>query len=322
MDPCSCKLKGPSARSSDRLSEGTKTSPGRSEKSLQSEIQGGNLKLATAHVARRFESERLRLAEGALRDSGDQFQRRMEEYNTILQSLQGHMEQTQKFQDLGAILTPVLAHDLKNHLTAISSLAQFCAERMDPAPLLEKHLRIIFQNSQKANQLIANFLDFARSIKYAKTSAEPMDLHDIIQEIWKVAKLAAVSRHVSWIPRFDKHLPKIMGDSEKMERVFLNLFLNAIQALRKKGKVTVCTRFFACERAVEIVISDTGTGIPKKYHKRIFEPFFTTKKGGTGLGLCTCRAILLQLGGSIRLESIPGQGTKVYIRIPVEMSES
>jgi signal transduction histidine kinase len=322
MSTGSCKLDAPSVRSSGRLSEGTRIPRARSEKSLESKIQGAALKLTPAQESRRLERERLKLAEAALKSSGDQFQRRMEEYNAILQSLQSHMEQTQKLQDLGSILTPVLAHDLKNHLTAISSLAQFCAERMDPAPLLERHLRVIFQNSQKASQLIVNFLDFARSVKYDRPTAQPMDLHDIIQEIWKVAKLAAVPRHVSWVTRFDKHLPKIMGDSEKMERVLLNLFLNAIQAIRKKGKVTVSTQFSARERDVEIVISDSGSGIPKKYHNRIFEPFFTTKKEGTGLGLSTCRAIIMQLGGTIRLESIPRRGTKVYLRIPVEISES
>ena len=234
----------------------------------------------------------------------------MNEYNVIIQGFQSQMEQTQKLQELGTVVAPMLAHDLKNLLTAISSLAQLCVERMNPTHPLEEHLRMIYEDSQKANRLIASFLDFARIVKYDSPPPQPLDLHDIIQKIWRVAESGTVPRHVALISRFDKRLPKIMGDSEKMERLFLNLFLNAIQAIRKKGSVTVSTQFLASERVIEILISDTGTGIPKEYQKRIFEPFFTTKEKGTGLGLSACRAIILQFGGSIRLDSIPGQGTK------------
>jgi two-component system sensor histidine kinase HydH len=230
------------------------------------------------------------------------------------------MERTQKLQELGTILTPALAHDLKNLLAAISSLSQLCVERMNPTSPLEEHLRMIYENSQRADQLIAGYLDFVRTLKYDTSAREPINIHEVIQKMWEVAESAAPPRHISFATRFDKNLPKFMGDPEKMERLLLNLFLNAIQAIPKKGRVNVRTRFLASQRVIEILIADTGTGIPRKYRKRIFEPFFTTKQGGTGLGLCACREIIEQFGGNIRIDSFPKQETKVYIRLPVPVN--
>ncbi len=322
MAPSSFKLADSSARAPDRPSEVKGIPPVRPKRRLEDEIQELKLKLTVAQEALRREQERCKFAEMALGESEQKYQRRMDEYNVIIQGLQSQMEQTRKLQELGTIVTPVLAHDLKNLLAAISSVAQLCVERMNPVPPLEEHLRMIYENSQKANRLIVNFLDFARIVKYDRPTAQPLDLHDIIRKIWKVAESASAPLPISFVTRFDRRLPRIMGDAEKMERLFLNLFLNAIQAIRKKGRVTVSTQFLPSERAIQILISDNGTGIPKKYQEKIFEPFFTTKERGTGLGLSACRAIILQFGGNIRLDSTPGRGTKVYIRFPVVVGES
>ena len=320
MDPSCCNLVDPSVEASGRPSEGKGTPSVRSKRSLENEIQELNLKLAIAQEALRSESEGRKRIEAALAESDQKHQRLMGEYHTIVQGLRSQMEQTQKLQELGTILTPALAHDLKNLLAAISSLSQLCVERMNPPSPLEEHLRMIYENSQRADRLIAGYLDFMRTVKYDKLTAEPIDIHEVIYKMWGVAECAFPPHHVSFGTRFDKILPKIMGDPEKMERVFLNLFLNAIQAIPKKGRVIVRTKFLSTKKVVEILMVDTGTGIPKKYHKRIFEPFFTTKQGGTGLGLSACREIILQFGGDIRIDSAPRQGTKVYIRLPVPAS--
>jgi signal transduction histidine kinase len=320
MDPSSCKLIDHSVGASDRPSEGKRIPPVRSKKSLDGEVDELRLKLAIAQEARRLESERLKLAEVALGESEQKYQKLMAEYHATIQDLRGQMEQTRKLEELGTIVAPVLAHDLKNLLAAISSIAQLCVDKMDLTSPLEEHLRMIYEDSQSADRLITGYLDFVKTVKYDQLMREPMDLHEVIHKMWKVAESASAPHPISFVTRFDKSLPKITGDLEKLERVLLNLFLNAIQAIPKKGTVTVSTQFLASEKGVEIRIADTGTGIPKKYQKKIFEPFFTTKEGGTGLGLSACRAIILQLGGSIRIDSSRKQGTEVSVRLPVGVS--
>ena len=320
MDPSSCKLVDHCAGASDRPSEGKRTPPARSKRSPEGEIEELRVKLAIAHEARRLDNERLKLAERVLRESEQKYQELMAESHATIQDLRGQMEQTRKLGELGTIVAPVLAHDLKNLLAAISSMAQLCVDKMHLTSPVEEHLRMIYENSQSADRLITGYLDFVRTVKYDQLTREPMDLHEVIHKMWKVAESASAPHPISFLTRFDKSLPKITGDLEKIERVFLNLFLNAIQAIPKKGKVAVRTQFLASERVVEIRIADTGTGIPKKYQKKIFEPFFTTKEGGTGLGLSACRTIILQLGGSIRIDSSRKQGTEVSVRLPVGVS--
>jgi two-component system sensor histidine kinase HydH len=320
MDPSCCNLVDPAPGASDRPSDGKRKPPVRSKRSLENEIQELNLNLTIAQEALRWESEGRKRIEAALAESDQKHQRLMGEYHTIVQGLRSQMERTRKLQELGTILTPALAHDLKNLLAAISSLSQLCVERMNPTSPLEEHLRMIYENSQRADQLIAGYLDFVRTLKYDKLTPEPIDIHEVIHKMWEVAESASPLRHISFATRFDKNLPKFMGDPEKMERLLLNLFLNAIQAIPKRGRVNVRTRFLASQRVIEILIVDTGTGISKKHLKTIFEPFFTTKQGGTGLGLCACREIIEQFGGNIRIGSSSKQGTKVYIRLPAPVN--
>jgi len=101
-----------------------------------------------------------------------------------------------------------------------------------------------------------------------------------------------------------------------MERVFLNLFLNAIQAVSEKGRIVIRTAFLPAEHEVEIQVSDDGPGIPEEHRQRVFEPFFTTKEGGTGLGLCICQFIVQQHRGRITLDESHPKGATFLVKLP------
>jgi two-component system nitrogen regulation sensor histidine kinase GlnL len=284
---------------------------------LEQKVKELTLKLTIANEALNAERDRCQLAEKALEESEKKFNQLRAEYHQIILNMKHQMEQVQKTEEVGKILTPALAHDLKNLLAAISSLAQLSIEKKKlPSPLNER-LQLIYENSQRANQLIGNFLDFVKIVKLDTPSYESLDIHDLIDRMWAVVELNTAPRQVSFISRYDNSLPRLTGDRNKLERVFLNLLQNAAQAISKKGIVTVETRFVTSENVIEVNFIDNGVGILKEHRNKLFKPFFTTKEGGTGLGLSICHAIIQQHRGSIAVESQRKRGTKVSIRLPV-----
>jgi signal transduction histidine kinase len=157
-------------------------------------------------------------------------------------------------------------------------------------------------------------------LDYAKTSVldfKPVNLNRLLLVIWKMSELESAPCQVAFDARLEKDLPEIMGSQENLERVFLNLFMNAIYTISKKGKVIVETRLLPSGDTVEIKVTDDGPGIPPEQQERIFEPFYTTKESGTGLGLSICQSIIQQHKGDISIQSTPGQGTTVTVRLPV-----
>jgi signal transduction histidine kinase len=284
---------------------------------LRQTVQDLSLKLTALNEALKAESARRKLAEKALQESDEKHRQLQVEYNEIVLNLQRQMEQVQKIEKVSTILAPVLAHDLKSLLGAISSLAQLSIEKNNLPSPSDEHLQLIYENSQRGNELIVRFLDFVKTLKFNGLSYDSIDLHDLIGRMWKIVA-TTIGRHwISFVSCYDKNLPRFTGDREKMERVFLNLLQNAAQSISNKGIITVKTGFVPSENVIEVNIIDNGAGILKKHRHKLFKPFFTTKKGGTGLGLSICHAIIEQHQGSIAIESQRKQGTKLSIRLPV-----
>jgi signal transduction histidine kinase len=229
-----------------------------------------------------------------------------------------HYEASQKQRE-GKMITAGLLHDLRNPLGVISSCAQFCLDNLDLHSSVREKVETILENSRKAQELTKQFLD------YAKTSLldfKPIKLNQLLLTIWKMSKMESAPCQVSFEARLDKHLPEIMASRENLERVFLNLFMNAIHAVSKKGKVVLKTRLLSSRDKVEIKIIDNGKGISKEQQERLFEPFYTTKENGTGLGLNICQSIIHQHKGTISIESQVGKGTTVTVLLPVSQSGS
>ena len=113
-----------------------------------------------------------------------------------------------------------------------------------------------------------------------------------------------------------EYIPLAEVDEEQFKQVFLNLLINAVQALEQGGIIAVMARFLQETDAVEIVIADNGPGIPAENREKVFDPFFTTKRAGTGLGMAVVQRIMLAQGGQITLEENPGGGLLVRLLIP------
>lgn len=220
---------------------------------------------------------------------------------------------SEKLSSLGR-LSAGLAHELRNPLAVISSCTQFCIENMQLERLVNENLQMIYRNSKRANKLINGLLLFA---KPSDLAWKEVDVNEVVVSMLKMAHLGSPSFRVTFKTRLQKDLPKIVGDEEKLEQVFLNLIQNAVQAVAGKGEIIIQTRFLAIWKQVEINVIDDGPGIPVDYRQRIFDPFFTTKDMGTGLGLSICHSIIKQHKGHIIAECNGEYGTKISVRLPL-----
>ena len=211
---------------------------------------------------------------------------------------------------------PLLPTNLGNLLAAVRSHAQFSLQHLDSASPVKESIQVIFEGAQRADKLLRDFLELFKCIKSDRLNNELIHVNEMVARIWNMIRPEALSRQVSFSFETEETLPAVRGNVEKLERVFLNLFKNAIQAVPDGGDITVRTWFLPEDKSVAVSVTDNGPGIPEHLQERIFEPFFTTKEAGTGLGLSICRLIVEQHRGSITLDgSRPGR-TTFSVKLP------
>jgi len=217
-----------------------------------------------------------------------------------------------------------LAHDLRNPLAVISSCSQYCLEHESLPPVTRENIQMIWENSKKVSNLLNQFLNFSK----VDLSFVPLDINQIIQKTWKLALLDKGSRFdqkICFHTHLAQNLPEVLGDPEKIERVFLNLFLNAIEAVWEnstKKQITAQSSLLSSRNMIEVKIIDNGMGISDNIREIIFTPFFTTKREGIGLGLHLCQYFVEQHQGEILIESTKPRKTEVTVRLPISSQSS
>ena len=206
-----------------------------------------------------------------------------------------------------------LAHELKNPLSIISACSQFCLEQKPSPDLIADNFLLIYRNSLRANALINDLLDFARP---AQIKREPVNIHSVLINMLMAAFLGKKKSEnpVTYKTVYAKEMPFIMGDSDALTRVFLNIFNNAIDIGRN---ILIETHHIASQNVVRVDITDDGPGIPEENRSRIFDPFFTTKSGGSGLGLSISLKIVQEHGGAIKVAPGKRAGTTFSVMLPV-----
>ncbi|MFN3654826.1 MAG: sensor histidine kinase, partial [Candidatus Nitrosotenuis sp.] len=200
-----------------------------------------------------------------------------------------------------------LAHDLQNPLTIIKNTVEILKLKQ---PELDKKTQENYERIERAtsrmSQLIRDILD------YVRTSSPLREKTSLVNLLKTVTGDLSVPEDIRIIlPDEDV---EIYGDVKQLEIVFSNLILNSIQAIVKKGKIMI--QASETDDSVVIDVIDNGRGIKKEDLMKIFEPLFTTKRGGTGLGLASCRSIIENHGGTIECSSIVGKGTVFTIHLP------
>jgi signal transduction histidine kinase len=209
-----------------------------------------------------------------------------------------------------------MAHELNTPLGGIIMYSHLLLEDIpEDDPNREKIVKIN-KLAHRCKIIVQGLRDFSCQ---DDPHPKPVQVNTIIHNVIGFLEDHVLLRDVSIHRSFASHLPKVPGDENKLEQVFINLIINAAQAMEGRGVLTLRTEFAPATNRVRIECSDTGCGIDDQDLVRIFEPFFTTKKQGkgTGLGLSICHGIVQKHGGTITIESSKGQGATFTILLPV-----
>ena len=230
--------------------------------------------------------------------------------------LESQLSQAEKLSSIG-LLAAGVAHEVNTPLAVISSYSQMLSKQLNGDEKNSQVLDKIIKQTFRASEIVNSLLNFSRT---SGTEFGEVDVNKVIRDTlnllehqFKVAKIKVQDEMV-------KEPAPIYGNSGKLQQVFLNLFLNAKDAMPQGGTLTVMTRL---ERGVQVCVSDTGAGIAQEHIDRIYDPFFTTKtapkdgRKGTGLGLSVTYGIIQEHAGKIRVDSKLGGGTKFHLEFPL-----
>jgi PAS domain S-box-containing protein len=278
-------------------------------KRMESEIQEKNEQLDAQNEELRSANEELQATEEELRATNEELQ----SANDELREAQEKLIRTEKLAAIGQLASGV-GHELRNPLGAIKNAVFYVRRRIGntdlPAtePRVMEFLDIMDEEVNTANKVITDLLGFSR---VAKPTVSPVSIAGVIEDALKHNPLPENIKLTSVI---DENLPMVMVDADQVRQVFINIVLNAIQAMTDGGRLDIQAKSEG--EFVEVEFSDSGSGIPKSAIKKIFDPLFTTKAKGIGLGLSVCKTILERHGGDIRVESKVGRGSTFTVSLP------
>ncbi len=213
-----------------------------------------------------------------------------------------------------------VAHDLNNPLQGIVTYSHLLLENAPSDGPLTNSLRKIVTQADRCRDIIRALLDFSRQRKPDKTLC---DVNSILAECASLVERQASFQNIQMVRDFQGDVPRLVLDPSQISRVFMNLIINAAEAMKDGGRLTLATRFLPNEECIEVSFSDTGQGIAPENMERIFDPFFTTKETGhgVGLGLAISHGIVAEHKGTISVASEVGKGTTFVIRLPVAVEE-
>jgi signal transduction histidine kinase len=239
------------------------------------------------------------------------------EFNAMAASLDRQQQELRSAERLAAVgrISAQIPHEIRNPLNAIGLNAELLAEelaRLSPPPKEATQLvAAISRETDRLEGVAEEYLKFAR---LPRASPVPLDLDELVGSLLDFVAPELAAAGVSLSRELAGDLPRIDGDEAQLRAVVHNLVRNSREAMQGGGKLTVRTR--QAEGGVELVVADTGGGMPPEVLARIFEPFYTTKERGTGLGLAYARRVVAEHGGSIHCDSEPQRGTTFTLRLP------
>ena len=210
-----------------------------------------------------------------------------------------------------------LAHEIKNPLSTIRMNMELLAEdfRDSDAPRDRRALKkveLVERECQRLQELLDNFLRFSKA---HRLKLQPSDLNVQVGQVLDFYRPKAAEAGVEIVDYLAGNLPTVLVDREAFHGALLNLVLNAEQAMPEGGQLVV--RTYGTPDGVALDLIDTGCGMDQKTQEKVFDAFFSMKQGGSGLGLPTTRKIIEGHGGRISLQSEPGRGTQVTVKLPV-----
>ena len=246
---------------------------------------------------------------------------------TALKKLELQIRRSDRLASLGT-LSAGMAHEIKNPLVSIKTFAQLLPERYQDSDFRDTFSNLIGHEIDRIDSLVNQLLTFARP---AKPHLKPVHVHEIIETSLQLLGHRLYQKDIKLTRSAEAKVDTIRADADQLEQVFLNFFLNAMEAMKRGGELSVSTEIRTDDQWVaaigqrngdtpeilRITIRDNGDGIRSEDLVHVFDPFFTTKDYGTGLGLSVVHAIVQEHGGQIEVESELGKGTAFHILLPL-----
>jgi nitrogen-specific signal transduction histidine kinase len=246
---------------------------------------------------------------------------------TALKRLELQIRRSDRLASLGT-LSAGMAHEIKNPLVSIKTFAQLLPERYQDSDFRETFSNLIGHEIDRIDSLVNQLLRFARP---AKPVLRPMHVHEVLEKSLQLIGHRLYQKEIKLSRSWQADVDTIRADADQLEQVFLNFFLNAMDAMKHGGVLSVRTEIHAAtewvaaisgsngdsHEVLRVTVGDDGEGIRKEDIPHVFDPFFTTKDYGTGLGLSVVHGIIQEHGGQIEVESELRKGTSFHILLPL-----
>jgi signal transduction histidine kinase len=248
------------------------------------------------------------------RKQREELQRTTKRLTEVYQELQRNFEQMKRTERLYALgqLSAGLAHEIRNPLASIAGAAGILRRSRQADQKNTECLDIISRECQRLNQLLTNFLDFARP---REPRYQHVDVRRLLDSVIDLACHAIGKQSIELRAYVEARLAPVECDPELLKQVLLNLIINAIQAMPAAGEVRVAARMQGDKLLIQVI--DQGCGVGLEDRDKIFDPFFTTKENGTGLGLSVAHQIIEQHGGILSAEANPDRGMTFSVLLPL-----
>jgi two-component system NtrC family sensor kinase len=251
----------------------------------------------------------------------DEFGRLAESFNAMTENLalaRKQIYQSNKLASLGQ-LTAGIAHEINNPLTGVLTYSSFLLKRVPEDSEMKEDLGTIVREAKRCREIVKGLLDFSRQ---ATTHRALIDCNEVIERSLNILDNQLSVANIAVTKTLQPDLPGVLGDSNQLLQVLINLLVNSTDAIGDSGGeifLSSSTKKLEQGPHVEIKVADTGCGIPSAQVDRVFEPFFTTKgTEGTGLGLAVVWGIISDHGGFIAVDSKPDRGTTFTLHLPID----
>jgi signal transduction histidine kinase/CheY-like chemotaxis protein len=247
----------------------------------------------------------------------EELEGKVEERTQELRATQEQLLQSEKLASIGQLAAGV-AHEINNPMGVILGFAQGILKTLPEDDSLRNPLTAMEKESLRCKRIVQNLLDFAR---HSEPTPHLTNINELIDASCDLVEHQTSLQNVKLVKGYDPALPSIRADPNQLQQVFINIMLNAYQAMPDGGTLHITTRTTGSE--LQVIFADTGRGIPSENVQHIFDPFFTTKEvgEGTGLGLSVSYGIVKAHGGDIEVESQAAKGTTFVIKLPLDKSE-
>ncbi len=260
-------------------------------------------------------TEHLREANKELIEWGTTLEKKVDERTKELVEIQGHLIQSEKLASLGKLAAGI-AHEINNPLGGILIYSYLILEETPKDNPHYDNLKKIVKETTRCKDIVKGLLEFARP---KEPEMSLTDINDVIERSLSIVERQVLFQNITIKKEYSRGLPRTIADGAQLQQVFINMIINAAEAMKGNGALTIKSSLEQDKQYLAIEFTDTGHGIREEDKKRLFEPFFTTKEvgKGTGLGLAISYGIIQKHNGAIIVSSQVGKGTTFKVRLPV-----